>query len=223
MYTQILQVFAGVLHILGPPTESELDKCYMCNCLLCTWLTTFKLLQLVFGYGSISDPSLAPSSPFCLNFLFPDQNPPTKISPIFLSGQRRKPSKENSRQREFRGIACFFIFLITVVASHEDNLPRKIALFLICLYIYVGLEIFLGITTNICQILLGIKFESPFNESYLSTSFQDFLRHRWNGVSASVLRSTVFDPPSSAAYGFPDTKRRRRLWPCWWLHFLYHP
>lgn len=182
-----------------------------------TWLATFKLLQLVFGNGPLSDTSL-PLHHFVLISCLPIKILQQKSSPNSHPNKEETPRKKTRDKENLKGYndspnatkiynniglrsplhyakkGLFFIFLMTFVAPYKNDLPRKIALFLTCIYIYIGLEVFLGITANICQVLLGIKLESPFNEPYLSTSFQDFWSHRWNRVSASALRSTVFDP-----------------------------
>ncbi|XP_073057555.1 acyl-CoA--sterol O-acyltransferase 1-like [Primulina eburnea] len=182
-----------------------------------TWLATFKLLQLVFGNGPLSDASL-PLSHFVLISCFPIKILRQKSSLNSPPNKEETPRKKTQDKENLKGYndppsitkiynnlglrsplhyakkGLFFIFLVTFVAPYKNNLPRNIALFLICIYIYIGLEVFLGITANICQILLGVKLESPFNEPYLSTSLQDFWGHRWNRVSSSALRSTVFNP-----------------------------
>ncbi|KAG8385816.1 hypothetical protein BUALT_Bualt03G0084600 [Buddleja alternifolia] len=83
-------------------------------------------------------------------------------------------------------------FNLTVIST--DKLPRDIVLFLVCLFIYFGLEVLLGVFGIIAQVLLGTEVEPPFDEPYLSTSVQNFWGRRWNRVSSSSLRWVVYNP-----------------------------
>ncbi|KAI3456533.1 hypothetical protein Pfo_013196 [Paulownia fortunei] len=186
-----------------------------------TWLTTFKLLLLVFGTGPLSYPSLSLFH-FVLIFCLPiklqqatspkspplkDKKPPKKtwnkenLDKSLLNDQKGGHQNPNSNTykiclRSLLHIAkkgLIFILLIGL-GSYKDKFPRDILWFLICIYTYIGIEVLLGVIAIIGQVLLGAEVEPPFDEPYLSTSLQDFWGRRWNRVASSSLRSAVFDP-----------------------------
>ncbi|KAL8469121.1 hypothetical protein ACS0TY_032090 [Phlomoides rotata] len=151
-----------------------------------TWQTTFKLLLLVFGNGPLSNPSLSFIHflvIYCLPFTLQDG-----------PAQNQKPNSNKIGLTHYARNAFLFIFLI-YLGNYKDKFPRDVVLFLICIYVYVGLEVMLVGVAFVAQISLGgAQIDPPFDHPYLATSFQDFWGRRWNRVASTSLRSTIFQP-----------------------------
>ncbi|KAG9147410.1 hypothetical protein Leryth_019660 [Lithospermum erythrorhizon] len=85
-------------------------------------------------------------------------------------------------------------------------MTEKVFSFIICLYVIVSLDLLLTTVAVIGQLLLGLELEAPFNQPYLSNSLKEFWGWRWNRVSTTILRATVFDPivhHAPPAFGLP--------------------
>lgn len=152
--------------------------------LFVTWLASFKLLLLVFDTGPLSIPSLSLSHFVIISCL-----------PIKL--------QTNTNTGCIKIDLCFvihyatkglvFIFL-TILGYFKDKFPQKLVVFLICIYVYLALEICLVVVAVMAQVLLGMGVDRPFDHPYLATSFQDFWGRRWNRVCANSLKYTIFYP-----------------------------
>ncbi|GJR03825.1 membrane bound O-acyl transferase family protein [Tanacetum coccineum] len=61
---------------------------------------------------------------------------------------------------------------------------------------YLGMELAFALAALLVKFSLGFNFElePQFNEPQLATSLQDFWGHRWNLMSSSILRLTVYNP-----------------------------
>ncbi|PIM98617.1 Long-chain-alcohol O-fatty-acyltransferase [Handroanthus impetiginosus] len=179
-----------------------------------TWLTTFKLLLLVFGTGPLSNPSLSLFH-FVLISCLPIKLQQQPISP-------KKSSKKSRNKEDFNptnntckiGLKPFLdlaekgliLIFLMFLGFHKDKIPRDIVLFLICFYVYIAMELLLGVSAIIGQFLLKTKVDLPFNQPYFSTSLQDFWGYRWNRVSSNILRTVVFDPIKSQTSRVMDQK-----------------
>ncbi|KAL3820796.1 hypothetical protein ACJIZ3_006701 [Penstemon smallii] len=169
-----------------------------------TWLATFKLLLLVFDNGPLSDPSLS-----MFHFVFitcfpviPQQCTNPESSSIKQENPPKKTRNKDNLKKNVVGLrsplhfakkGLILLFLIGL-GSFKDKIPGDIVLFLICMFIYIGLDVMLGVVAIIGQILLQTEFELAFNDPFLSTSLQDFWGHRWNRVTSTTLRAAVFRP-----------------------------
>lgn len=157
-----------------------------------TWLTSFKLLLLVFDKGPLSGPS-----PSLLHFVI------ISCLPIKLQ-KPTSPAKGNDQNSGTFNIdlafllhyamKAFLFFLLTIMGYFKHMLPQRLVAFLICIYSYLALEMSLVAFAIVARILLGIDTDRPFDHPYLSTSLQDFWGRRWNRVAESCLKSTVFYP-----------------------------
>ncbi|XP_042029516.1 long-chain-alcohol O-fatty-acyltransferase-like [Salvia splendens] len=149
-----------------------------------TWLTPFKLLQLVFDTGPLSNPSLSLLH-FVTIFCFP-------IKPHQKPTGPTKPNQPNDLTHY--AIKVLLFLLLTKVEYSKHMIPQMLNSFLICIYSYLALEITLGAFAVIARSLIGIDTDHPFDHPYLSTSLQDFWGRRWNRVASSCLKSTIFFP-----------------------------
>ncbi|XP_047958327.1 long-chain-alcohol O-fatty-acyltransferase-like [Salvia hispanica] len=156
------------------------------------WLTPFKLLQLVFDTGPLSDPSLS-----FLHFVI------ISCFPIKIHQKPTSPKKPNGPNHTLTinipflkhyAIKGFIFLFLTILGYFKHIVPQMLKSFLICIYCYLALEISLVVFAVIARILLGIDTDHPFDHPYLSTSFQDFWGRRWNRVASSCLKSTIFYP-----------------------------
>ncbi|KAL3519382.1 hypothetical protein ACH5RR_017531 [Cinchona calisaya] len=172
-----------------------------------SWLANFKLLLLAFGNGPLSEPSLSMGR-FVILACFPvkvqeNQNPSQpKSESRRLNGSPIKeeahssPKYYNSGLRKLSYFAregLILAFLLRL-GHWRKHVNPNIFLFCICMYVYIGLDLMLGIVASIGQFLLGIELEIPFNAPYLSTSLKDFWGQRWNRMASDILRSVVFGP-----------------------------
>lgn len=167
--------------------------------LFVTWLTSFKLLLLVFDKGPLSSPSLS-----LTHFVIISCLPIKLLKPMSPTKENGSHNKENDQiggalkidlgyliHYAMKGLV--FIFL-TILGYFKHNLPQKLVEFLICMYIYLALEMSLVASAVVAQVIFGIEVDQPFGHPYLATSFQDFWGCRWNRVVASSLKATVFYP-----------------------------
>ncbi|XP_051128581.1 acyl-CoA--sterol O-acyltransferase 1-like [Andrographis paniculata] len=170
-----------------------------------TWLATFKLLLLVFHTGPLSNPSL---SLFhfvlisCLPLGLRQPSATTKTSVNNIKGLEINHFGIHNINEVV--LTCFPYFvrrslimiMLVALGFHKHIFPRDVFLIIICIYLYLSMEVILTAVAIVGQILLGneAKVELPFNKPYLSTSLQDFWSYRWNRVGSSILQSTIFDP-----------------------------
>ncbi|KAL3850924.1 hypothetical protein ACJIZ3_012806 [Penstemon smallii] len=166
-----------------------------------SWLASFKLLLLVFEHGPLSNPSLSVFDFVllcCLPIMLKKPASPNSSSTI----------KEEKRLHKFvidvyfamRPLLHFaekglvLISLIVFLTYYKDIFPREIVIFLVCICLYIAMDVIQGVIAVICQVLLQTELEPAFNYPYHSTSLKDFWSHRWNRVAGITLRSTVFEP-----------------------------
>ncbi|XP_057765014.1 acyl-CoA--sterol O-acyltransferase 1-like [Salvia miltiorrhiza] len=163
-----------------------------------TWLTSFKLLLLVFDSGPLSTPSLSLIhflTIYCLPIKLQKPTSPTKQNgPYKQNNQNSVTLNINLGFLIHYAIKGFIFYLLTIVGYNKHMLPQKLASFLICIYAYLGLELSLVAFAMIGRVVLGIEAARPFDHPYLSTSLQDFWGRRWNRVAAGALKSTIFYP-----------------------------
>ncbi|KAB1226993.1 Long-chain-alcohol O-fatty-acyltransferase [Morella rubra] len=81
--------------------------------------------------------------------------------------------------------------------DHRPNMHPFFVSILYCCHLYLGLEILLALAATPARAIFGLELEPQFNEPYLATSLQDFWGRRWNRVSTSILRTTIYNPISS--------------------------
>lgn len=167
-----------------------------------TWLTSFKLILLAFDKGPLYSPSLSLSNFVFISCLPIKLQKPT--SPTKEKGPHKNLNKENDQNSgtlkidlgfliHYATKGLIFIFL-TTLGYFKHLLPQKLVPFLICLYVYVSLEMTLVIFAVIAQLLIGLSVDYPFDQPYLSTSLKDFWGRRWNRVVSNSLKTTVFYP-----------------------------
>lgn len=174
-----------------------------------SWLANFKLLLLAFGRGPLSDHALSMGQ-FIIIACFPvvvQENQTLKqaqgLSQHTDDGNPIKQdchsAPEYCNTRYLKKCSLFamrpiILAVILSLAPWREHLNPNIVLFCVCMYLYVGLDLMLGILASIGQILLGIELEAPFNAPCLSTSLKEFWGERWNRVASNILRSAVFEP-----------------------------
>lgn len=157
--------------------------------LFLVWLSNFKLLLFAFGKGPLSDSyeSSLPISSFvglaCLPIKI--HKNPTEIEPSFQKGFK---SIWNY------GTKLVLIPLFFKVYDYSETLHPWLTPTIICIHLYVGLEIILAIFGGLARSILGIELESQFDDPYLSTSLQDFWGRRWNLMVPRILRPSVYEP-----------------------------
>ncbi|KAK2965679.1 hypothetical protein RJ640_023497 [Escallonia rubra] len=186
--------------------------------LFITWLANFKILLFAFGMGPLSDPSL-PLSHFFVLACFPIEvqaNPIPKYpqgvdeSPKFVPNGKdlgkplanghtklsviRKTSNTRLKPPSYYVKKALLLPFLVSLTLYKDHLSTKAFMVLHCMYIFLGLEcMFAGVATLV-HVLLGLEFEAPFDDPYLSNSLQDFWGRRWNRIVSSILRSAVYNP-----------------------------
>ncbi|OVA11225.1 hypothetical protein BVC80_8687g17 [Macleaya cordata] len=72
--------------------------------------------------------------------------------------------------------------------------PSLVMKFLYYFQMYFSLELLLVLGAGLAKMMFGLEVEPQFDNLSLSTSTQNFWGRRWNLVSSSILRSTVYDP-----------------------------
>ncbi|KAL8243364.1 hypothetical protein R6Q59_009622 [Mikania micrantha] len=90
-----------------------------------------------------------------------------------------------------------FFFLVWLDAyEYKENIHWSVIRGLYFAHIYFGFEIGFAVTALLVKIILGFGFEIEphFNEPYLATSVQDLWGRRWNLMSSSILRVSVYNP-----------------------------
>lgn len=165
--------------------------------LFVTWLASFKLLLLAFDKGPLSSPSLPLFHFVTISCL-----------PIKLQKKPTSPTKENGPHNDQSGgalkidlgylmhyaIKGFVFIFLTMLGYFKHMLPQKLVSFLICIYVYLALEMSLVASAVVARVFLGIEVDAPFGHPYLSTSLQDFWGRKWNRVAANSLKTTIFYP-----------------------------
>lgn len=185
-----------------------------------SWIANFKLLQLSFGIGPLSDTSLQMAhfiSLACLPIKVqksPKTKPPPKVEkkdltktqyrkkmwrPLENEQKYKESSSPSTTKNGLKSVLHYFkklLFLgfLLCVYSCREYVHPKVYMFIIVMYLYIGLELLLVLPGIIARALLGLELEQPFDQPYLSTSFQDFWGRRWNLISTDVLRLTVYNP-----------------------------
>ncbi|KAI3686186.1 hypothetical protein L1987_79859 [Smallanthus sonchifolius] len=141
------------------------------------WLANFKLLLFAFNRGPLSS------------------KPPLTIF-IALALLPINPKQTNKPKQILLQLKAVILAAILGVYHYTNNLHRTVILGLYFLHMYLSFELSLAFTAFLVKIFLGFDFEiePQFNEPYLATSLQDFWGRRWNLVSSSILRPTVYNP-----------------------------
>ncbi|KAJ0578788.1 putative long-chain-alcohol O-fatty-acyltransferase [Helianthus annuus] len=154
------------------------------------WLGNFKLLLFAFNRGPLSSTPRLPLRTFISLALLPI-NPKQshyKISnpfPFSLPKPILLPVK-----------AAILAVIVLHAYEYKDNLHWTVVIVLYFTHMYLSFELGFAITAILAKIFLGFDFEidPQFNEPYLATSLQDFWGRRWNLVSSSILRASVYNP-----------------------------
>ncbi|KAK7320339.1 hypothetical protein VNO77_29738 [Canavalia gladiata] len=149
-----------------------------------TWLTNFKLLLFTFDLGPLS--SNPPKSlPLFLSFA---------CLPIRLSQTQTNPSKLHFI---LPIKALLFGLLLMGLNDHKQKLSPIVILGLYCTFVYLLVDVVLGLCNIVINVTLGIELELPSHKPYFSTSLRDFWGRRWNLMVSDLLRHTVYIPVRS--------------------------
>ncbi|KAK1417225.1 hypothetical protein QVD17_26350 [Tagetes erecta] len=151
------------------------------------WLGNFKLLLFAFNRGPLSSKPSLPFVTFISIALFP-------INPKQHSNNKLLPY---SATKSFLLVLKLTIFAeIVHVYPFKDNLHWSVVVILYFTHMYIGFEFGFALTALFVKFLHGYDFELDphFNEPYLATSIQDLWGRRWNLMSSSILRATVYNP-----------------------------
>lgn len=161
------------------------------------WLGNFKLLLFACGKGPLSSQYSSRSlltfvSVACLPIKI-QENPPPKSQnqenqpPVIPTDQTHKSSLNYA----IKGVLWAFL---VVVHDYNEYIHPKIIMCLLCLHLYIFLDVVLALVAVLARTILGLELEPQFNEPHLSTSLQDFWGKRWNLMVSSILRQTVYEP-----------------------------
>ncbi|XP_076931940.1 long-chain-alcohol O-fatty-acyltransferase-like [Bidens hawaiensis] len=161
------------------------------TCFFLVWLGNFKLLLFAFNYGLLSSKPQLPILTFiciALSPINPKQvnNNNNNNNILLISNPFPLPLP----------IKTMIIMVIIYVYQYKDNFHSTMIIAIHFSHIFFGFEIGFAVTAFLAKIFLGFSFEIEplFNEPHLATSVQDFWGRRWNLVSSSILRTTVYNP-----------------------------
>lgn len=146
------------------------------------WIANSKLLLLAFHRGPLAD------SPNLLNFLV------VAALPIKLSSSSIKSPPPCYFRRFLLLLKVLLLGCIIESYDYRPNLHPVAIYVLLCVHLYLELEIVMKLYAMPAMVLLRHKLEPQFDEPYLATSLQDFWGQRWNLTVTAILRSTVYDP-----------------------------
>lgn len=102
-------------------------------------------------------------------------------------------------EEEFKSIWNYGAKLVLIplffkVYKYSETLHPWLTTTVVCIHLYVGLEIILAIFGSLARSILGTELESQFDDPYLSTSLGDFWGRRWNLMMPRILRPSVYEP-----------------------------
>ncbi|KAJ0571562.1 putative long-chain-alcohol O-fatty-acyltransferase [Helianthus annuus] len=152
------------------------------------WLGNFKLLLFAFNRGPLSSTPPLPILPFIAIALLPinPKQPNNKLS----------DSVDPSHKPILLAVKAVILNVMLHFYKYKDNLPWDVVIIFYFIHMYIGLEFWFAIAAFLVKIFVGFGFiiEPQFNEPYLATSLQDFWGRRWNLMSSSILRASVYNP-----------------------------
>ncbi|KAL8255007.1 hypothetical protein R6Q59_033228 [Mikania micrantha] len=152
------------------------------------WLGNFKLLLFAFNRGPLSSEPRLPLLTFISIALLPIN--PKKYTKI------ADPSPYPVPKPVVLAVKAVILAVIIDAYEYKENIHWSVIRGLYFAHIYFGFEIGFAVTALLVKIILGFGFEikSHFNEPYLATSVQDLWGRRWNLMSSSILRVSVYNP-----------------------------
>nr|GEX94705.1 long-chain-alcohol O-fatty-acyltransferase-like [Tanacetum cinerariifolium] len=161
------------------------------------WLANFKLLLLAFNRGPLASKSRLPFLVFIFTALLPI-NPKKPDKKMSRPDSSDKVDATQAPSHKPIVLAFKAVILAIIVCSYEykDKFNHNVINVLYFFHMYLGMELAFAFTALLVKFSLGFNFElePQFNEPQLATSLQDFWGHRWNLMSSSILRLTVYNP-----------------------------
>ncbi|PWA54217.1 MBOAT (membrane bound O-acyl transferase) family protein [Artemisia annua] len=158
------------------------------------WLSNFKLLLLSFNCGPLASKPRLPFLVFLSTALLPT-NPKKFIKMSRPDCGKVDATKAPSHKPIVLAFKAVILAMIISSYQYKDNFYHRVVI-LYFLYMYLGMELSFAMAALFVKFYLGFNFEiePQFNEPHLATSLQDFWGRRWNLMSSSILRHTVYNP-----------------------------
>uniref|UniRef100_A0A7C9CES4 Long-chain-alcohol O-fatty-acyltransferase n=2 Tax=Opuntia streptacantha TaxID=393608 RepID=A0A7C9CES4_OPUST len=182
----IFSLFTFLPLSLSTPTPAGLTGFFF------TWNANFKLLQLAFNFGPLCD-DLPRKSLFTFILLaaFPIKIKQNQNSP---SGNTPKIDQKLPLNLWVKSLIYCLLVIAAILSDYNKNVHANVLWGIYCCFVYVNLEVILGINEKLVGSILGVELCPPFDEPYLSTSLQDFWGRRWNLMVSDLLRYTIYLP-----------------------------
>ncbi|KAK1406976.1 hypothetical protein QVD17_38586 [Tagetes erecta] len=173
-----------------PPPFSTVHLAFLTFFFL-VWLGNFKLLLFAFNRGPLSSKPRLPIHTFVSVALLPINPKQSNNNSIII-----EPFPFPLPKPILLAIKVAIITMCVHVYPYKDNLQWSLIIFLSFLYMYITFELGFATIAFFVKIFHGfdLEIEPQFNEPYLATSLQDFWGRRWNIVSSSILRATIYNP-----------------------------
>ncbi|KAJ0571563.1 putative long-chain-alcohol O-fatty-acyltransferase [Helianthus annuus] len=154
------------------------------------WLGNFKLLLFAFNRGPLSSTPQLPLLTFISIALLPINIPKQPIKKI------TKPLPFSLPKPIRLAIKAMILIVIVHAYQYKDNLHWTVVRVLYISHMHNAFELGFALSAFAVKVFLGFDFqiEPQLNEPCLATSLQDFWGRRWNNVSSSILRDTVYNP-----------------------------